>query len=250
MERHHVPEQASGKRLPQASPGRLRDLAVHVQDGLEHALGVLRIPFEIQISHPRQEQAPLQRQLAVAGIHSRAQPHHHVAQVRIGAHMLLDLLQQRTPKPRRSPARQAGAQRIQDQIREPVILDDEPLAVVLAVGEIDGARDAGAEGLLNAVGAGVHGGRQIVRVRAPVPAEMGAQSGEGPVLVPAPQQQLGGPQAPRGHEHARGRFGAADAGVPRSIRSNTTLYPPFDRSMAWTTCSGRTSAPCCSASGM
>ena len=222
MERHHVPEEAARQRFPHAASRRFGHFPVHVEDRLEHALGVLRFPLEVQIAYPGKKQAALQRQLAVAGIHPGAQPHHHVAQIRIS--------RSRAPRSAsaaidRGPRRPARSRQARSELRirfgnpSSSMMNRSPFRA--AVGEIDGAGDGRAERLLDAVGSGVDRHREEVRVRAPVAAEQPAERGSVRCSSRHRRSSSVVPRLPAAR-NTRAAVSLPRIRRPRSIRSNTT----------------------------
>jgi hypothetical protein len=65
---------------------------MHFLHGLQHSLGLIRLPDQIQYLFPRHKPSTLQPQPAISRIHSGAQPQHNIAQQIIVAQMFFEFL--------------------------------------------------------------------------------------------------------------------------------------------------------------
>ena len=102
---------------------------MHRLHGVEHAFGVLDLPDQVQGPLPRHEPASLQEELAVARILAGAQPEHQIAERRVVAQVVFELLEQMLAEPRSRAAVEVRLEHAEQQVRKPVVFDDEALVL-------------------------------------------------------------------------------------------------------------------------
>src|SRR6185436_8003235 len=171
MQRQQALEERPGRERPETSGGGLRQLLMHRLHCVEHAFGWLDFPVQVQHTFPWHEPSSLQVELAVAGIHTCAQPEQKVAKRVVLAQMPLELLEQMLAESRPDSVIEVCLDCAEEYIREAVVFHDETLTPEPAVAEIEDAGDRRARGLPNAVLLRVGGHRDEVGVAAPARAE-------------------------------------------------------------------------------